>query len=200
MKTIKKFFNILFWLLFFMIVSGIITYIVEPTKTKMIVNELSNMFNDNIDSINVDSTLLLNKKDTVDIVKITKNEDVIPFRLDETNDMHITIDVNDIPMEVTFATGCSYDLTLSKTEYDFLKKQNKIGEFSGQSSSINANGETNQLLTFKIDSIKIGNHSFYDVTTAIGDEDHAMLIGQGIMKKFSQITIDYKNKNIKLIK
>lgn len=108
--------------------------------------------------------------------------------------------VNGIPMKMTLDTGAS-TLTLSIVEYEFLKKQNLLGDNAVEEGECSiANGETVKCYFTKISELTIGNITIDNVDCTIMPQQNApLLIGMNVLKKFGNFSIDY-NRNLLIFK
>lgn len=136
------------------------------------------------------------------IIKEAKN--VVPIDIVD-NCIYMTIDVNGIPMRMMFDTGCS-TTRMTYIEYFFLKRQGKISEknFVSNGSIIVANGQSEDVKLYKIDSVKVGNVVLNDVECIFSKIDSTyvdvnrtpLLIGQSIISKLGKVSIDYTDKKL----
>ena len=113
---------------------------------------------------------------------------------------HLMTKVNGIPMKMTLDTGAS-TITLSILEYEFLKKQNLLGNNTVEEGECSiANGETVKCFFTKIDKLTIGDTTVENVDCTIMPQQNApLLLGMNGLKKFGNISIDYKN-NLLILK
>lgn len=108
--------------------------------------------------------------------------------------------INGIPMKLTLDTGASH-LTLSSVEYEFLRKQNLLGNHTVEEGACTiANGQTVKCYTTKIDSLTIGDVTIKDVECDIMEQQTApLLLGMNVLRQFGNFSIDYKN-NLLILK
>ena len=113
---------------------------------------------------------------------------------------YVMAKVNGIPMKMTLDTGAS-TLTLSIVEYEFLKKQNLLGNNAVEEGECSiANGETVKCYFTKISELTIGNITIDNVDCTIMPQQNApLLLGMNVLKKFGNFTIDY-NRNLLIFK
>lgn len=113
---------------------------------------------------------------------------------------YVMAKVNGIPMKMTLDTGAS-TLTLSIVEYEFLKKQNLLGNNAIEEGECSiANGETVKCYFTKISELTIGNITIGNVDCTIMPQQNApLLLGMNVLKKFGNFTIDY-NRNLLIFK
>ena len=113
---------------------------------------------------------------------------------------YVMTKVNGIPMKMTLDTGAS-TLTLSIVEYEFLKKQNLLGNNAVEEGECSiANGETVKCYFTKISELTIGNITIDNVDCTIMPQQNApLLLGMNVLKKFGNFSIDY-NRNLLIFK
>lgn len=113
---------------------------------------------------------------------------------------YVMTKVNGIPMKMALDTGAS-TLTLSIVEYEFLKKQNLLGNNAVEEGECSiANGETVKCYFTKISELTIGNITIDNVDCTIMPQQNApLLLGMNVLKKFGNFTIDY-NRNLLIFK
>lgn len=113
---------------------------------------------------------------------------------------YVMTKVNGIPMKMTLDTGAS-TLTLSIVEYEFLKKQNLLGNNAVEEGECAiANGETVKCYFVNISELTIGNITIDNVDCTIMPQQNApLLLGMNVLKKFGNFSIDY-NRNLLIFK
>ena len=113
---------------------------------------------------------------------------------------YVMTKVNGIPMKMTLDTGASV-LTLSIVEYEFLKKQNLLGNNAVEEGECAiANGETVKCYFTKISELTIGNITIDNVDCTIMPQQNApLLLGMNVLKKFGNFSIDY-DRNLLIFK
>lgn len=179
------------------------------TDYKGTINKITSAFDNNnsIENVEVDTTKNVSIVDTakVDTMKtnvINGSLYEIPVDID-AGCMYLTVYINGIPMKMMFDTGCS-NMRMSSIEYWFLKRQGKISKdhFISEGKSVIANGSEEKVGLYKIDSVRIGNKTLYDIECVFGNTDSLqvenapLLIGQSVFSKLGKISIDYDNKKI----
>ena len=115
--------------------------------------------------------------------------------------------VNGVFDYFVFDTGCSSGLAINKK---FLKKIIDSGQLSkndymGDSSMLTAVGNYETVKVFFLKEVILGTPEnalrLNNVLTIVYDSDDGpLLLGQDIIKRFSSLTIDNKNKNFILVK
>lgn len=132
-------------------------------------------------------------------LKPIRNEIVLPF-VTEGGVKIVTIKVNNIPLDFIFDTGASL-ISISETEARFLVKQGTLTEedFLGVQEFIDANGDISEGLLVNLREIDIEGYKLYNVKASIVQNTNApLLLGQSLLEKFAQVTIDNRNEKIVL--
>tara|TARA_B110000858_G_scaffold192626_1_gene243675 strand:+ start:490 stop:1032 length:543 start_codon:yes stop_codon:yes gene_type:complete len=147
---------------------------------------------------------------------VTQYQDDKIYDLDELTSLKINTEIvvgNDvayIPLVVNgifeyfiFDTGCDVGLAISNSLFNKMIDNDKIfyRDYLGDSKMIMANGEFEIMKIIVIDEVLIGKPAgairLKNVLTAIyNSEDGTPLLGQDILKRFSSITINNKEKFI----
>lgn len=126
------------------------------------------------------------------------HEIIIPLELDKSGLYHITVKVNQVPMKFILDTGCS-TMLISKTDANFLLKhelvhESKIGE-NVQTIDANENKDINR--TISIDEIILDDIILNNIPCIISNvENVEPLLGQAVLSKLGQITIDYEGNKL----
>lgn len=132
-------------------------------------------------------------------LKPIRKEIEIPF-VTEGGVKIVNIKVNNIPLDFIFDTGASL-ISISETEARFLVKQGTLTEedFLGIQQFIDANGDISEGLLVNLREIDIQGYKLYNVKASIVQNANApLLLGQSLLEKFAQVTIDNRNKKIRL--
>lgn len=132
-------------------------------------------------------------------LKPIRNEIVLPFETDGGVKI-VNIKVNNIPLDFIFDTGASL-ISISETEARFLVKQGTLTEedFLGVQEFIDANGDVSEGLLVNLREIDIEGYKLYNVKASIVQNANApLLLGQSLLEKFAQVTIDNRNEKILL--
>lgn len=126
-----------------------------------------------------------------------KNKIELPFTSDSGVKI-VRIKVNDVPLDFIFDTGASL-ISISETEARFLVKQGTLTEedFLGVQQFVDANGDISEGLLVNLKEIDIQGFKIQNVKASIVQNNQApLLLGQSLIEKFAQITIDNKNEKI----
>lgn len=122
---------------------------------------------------------------------------VLPFR-DDSGVKIVRIKVNDVPLDFIFDTGASL-ISISETEASFLVKQGTLtkDDFLGTQHFIDANGDISEGLLVNLKEIDIQGYRLKNIKASIvQNTDAPLLLGQSLIEKFAQVTIDNKENNI----
>ena len=122
---------------------------------------------------------------------------VLPFR-DEAGVKIVRIKVNDVPLDFIFDTGASL-ISISETEANFLVKQGTLtkDDFLGIQQFIDANGDISEGLLVNLKEIDIQGYKLKNIKASIvQNTDAPLLLGQSLIEKFAQVTIDNKENKI----
>lgn len=132
------------------------------------------------------------------VLKEKNTETVIPLELDKSGLYHITVKINQVPMKFILDSGCS-TMLISKTDAKFLLKhelvhESKIGE-NVQTIDANENKDINR--TISIDEIILDDIILNNIPCIISNvENVEPLLGQAVLSKLGQITIDYEGNKL----
>lgn len=166
----------------FIVILGIIGWFVYP-KVKTIIQQKSNT--SDIDSIPEAVVVEEVKIDTIHI----------PIDIKE-GQIYITAKINEYPMKFTLDTGCS-SVKIGLIDYLFLVKQGIVkDEPTDIATTINADGETREAITTKM-NIEIGGINIPNVNIIVGTNpstSEPILLGHEVFENLGNIQIDYKNK------
>jgi len=112
--------------------------------------------------------------------------------------MYVDINVGNDTVQVIFDTGCNADMMLNCTVYDKFVNAGLINEndYVHTKFAEMSNGSICNVHIFKIDSIKIGNMTFNEVSCAVTEEtDGSNVIGNSLFRNHD-ILINSKDKKI----
>ena len=132
------------------------------------------------------------------VLKEKNTETVIPLELDKSGLYHITVKINHVPMKFILDSGCS-TMLISKTDANFLFKhelvhKSKIGQ-NVQTIDANGNNDINQ--TISIDEILLDNIVLNNIPCVVSNVVNVEpLLGQAVLSKLGQITIDYERNRL----
>lgn len=131
------------------------------------------------------------------------DEDTIQLSLDENNRLYnINAEINGIEMTFILDTGCSCIL-MSQVELAYLMRRGAISEYDylGKISSRNADGVESTIDMYNIKTLVIGDYILNNIQCGISNEPSALLLlGQDVLSKFTNVTINYSNHTLKLEK
>lgn len=131
------------------------------------------------------------------------DEDTIQLTLNEKNRLYnIDAEVNGVEMTFILDTGCS-SVLISHVELAYLKRNGAISDYDyvGEVSSTNADGVTSTIDMYNIKTLVIGNYTLNNIQCAVSNEPSALLLlGQDVLSKFTNVTINYSNHTLKLEK
>lgn len=148
-----------------------------------------------------DNSIVKDNKDIVrtkELKPITKQIE-LPF-VTEGGVKVVSIKVNNIPLDFIFDTGASL-ISISETEANFLVKQGTLTEedFLGVQEFMDANGDISEGLLVNLREIDIQGYKLYNVKASVVQNANApLLLGQSLLEKFAQVTIDNRNDKILL--
>jgi len=147
-----------------------------------------------------DSTVILSN--TSSVVEEPLEEAVtIPFEFDG-NVAYVMAKVNGIDVKFLLDTGCSTVLMTSAELY-YLHHMGKmdVDNVSGKTTCRYGDGSEGDGYIYLIDSLSIGGIKLDSIEcTVIENAKAEPLLGQTILSKFGKVSIDYKNKKIKINK
>ena len=214
MKTTKKgiWYDILGVLAIVMLVIGFI-----PTTRNMLFDAAKGLWHDSIQTIETvkHDTVQVTKVDTVhhEPIQLSKEEskptlptmvgDTIHLSYNkETNLFTVPVNVCGAKMNFILDTGCS-DITISALEYSFMERHGYINNSSLKSkgTSTLADGKEIETIVCELNYIVLGTDTLKNVQcTIINSPDATPLLGQGIINKFGDIMLSYKNKTLIIFK
>ena len=129
------------------------------------------------------------------------SEDLVNLTLDETNGLYyVSADVNGVEIEFILDTGCSCIL-ISKIELAYLMRRGVISsdDYIGQTDSSDADGDITSCDVYNIKELTIGSYVLKNINCAVSNRETSnLLLGQDVLSKFSNVTIDYSNHTLKL--
>lgn len=132
------------------------------------------------------------KSDTVPYI-------TIPIEVKD-NTTYIVANVNGVDVRFILDTGCT-DMQLTVVEFEFLRHNGLASEddLGPQVKCSYANGDEGLCHTFKVKTFKIGGIDIGDVHCTIDENtDAPRLLGQTVLQKLGEVTIDYNEKVIKV--
>jgi len=127
----------------------------------------------------------------------------IPFVMDPNYEIqYIPCLVNGVYDYFVFDTGCSAGLSINKTFFSKLLKTGEVlvEDYIGDTSMLTAGGNYQIVNVFVIKEVIIGSPTkplrLKNVITMVYSSDTGpLLLGQGLINRFSSLTIDNKNQN-----
>lgn len=156
----------------------------QPEKIDSPIEQLSSIYTEKHFEVEVETKDLENKIE-------------LPF-ISESGVKIVRIKVNDVPLDFIFDTGASL-ISISETEARFLVKQGTLTEedFLGIQPFEDANGNISEGLLVNLKEIDIQGFKIKNVKASIVQNNQApLLLGQSLLEKFAQITIDNTNDKI----
>ena len=126
---------------------------------------------------------------------------IVPIKVTD-NSVYLIAKVNGVDMNFMLDTGCS-GVQITSAEYYYMKHLNIISDddISGRVTCIYADNSKNDCPTMKLKSINIGGIELKDIDCTIQENgDASLLLGQDVLKKLGEVSIDYKNNKLKIIK
>jgi aspartyl protease family protein len=95
------------------------------------------------------------------------------------------------PMNFTLDSGASY-ITVPSTVFDKMLADHTIAstDFQATQPFTLANGTTTNDRIYMLRSVTIAGHTLNNVPLDVGDKNSMMLIGQGVLSRFSSWTVD----------
>ena len=132
-------------------------------------------------------------------ITLSDKEISIPFR-EENGVKYIQVEVNGMPLEMIFDTGCSSTL-LSLTEANYLYQKGKLAkeDLLGISKSQIADGSIVENMVVNLKEIVIDDQIVCpNVTATVSNNLNApLLLGNEILNRLATITIDNDNNKLK---
>ena len=152
------------------------------------------------DTVTNDSVVVLPKievkKDT-----IVDEYTTIPIEI-EGNVTHIIAKLNGGDVRFILDTGCS-DIQITTVEFLYLKHMGYVSdEDLGEVVKCTyANGGEGECHSLNIKTLTIGDIDMNDVNCTVEENvDAPRLLGQSVLQRLGEVSIDYKNKVIKIKK
>lgn len=151
----------------------------------------------------------VNKADTVStlkqvndtIVEEKSDTTVIVIPINITNkSSYITAKLNGVDMSFMIDTGCS-DIQITSAEFYHMKHLGLITEkdIVDEVVCTYADNSKNTCPVIKIKSLEIGGIELKDISCIVQENaDSSLLLGQNILKKLGEISIDYNSKQLKI--
>lgn len=150
------------------------------------------------DSIRSDKDTVWVKWEPQDVPE--KQSVIMPVEVTESL-MYVTANVNGIDMRFVLDTGCS-GVQLTPAELYFLIHMNKLKEEKIDTSLAvcqYADGSQKHCQTLLLDSVKIGGIKIDSIHCTVEENmDAPPLLGQSVLMGLGEVTIDYKNKKLKI--
>ncbi len=132
-------------------------------------------------------------------ITLSDKEISIPFR-EENGVKYIQVEVNGMPLEMIFDTGCSGTL-LSLAEANYLYQKGKLAkeDLLGISKSQIADGSIVENMVVNLKEIVIDDQiACPNVTATVSNNLNApLLLGNEILNRLATITIDNDNNKLK---
>ncbi|TGY63856.1 retropepsin-like aspartic protease [Parabacteroides distasonis] len=132
-------------------------------------------------------------------ITLSDKEISIPFR-EENGVKYIQVEVNGMPLEMIFDTGCSSTL-LSLAEANYLYQKGKLAkeDLLGISKSQIADGSIVENMVVNLKEIVIDDQIVCpNVTATVSNNLNApLLLGNEILNRLATITIDNDNNKLK---
>lgn len=132
-------------------------------------------------------------------ITLSDKEILIPFR-EENGVKYIHVEVNGMPLEMIFDTGCSGTL-LSLAEANYLYQKGKLAkeDLLGISKSQIADGSIVENMVVNLKEIVIDDQIVCpNVTATVSNNLNApLLLGNEILNRLATITIDNDNNKLK---
>ena len=126
---------------------------------------------------------------------------IVPIKVTD-NSVYLIAKVNGVDMNFMLDTGCS-GVQITSAEYYYMKHLDIVSDddISGRVTCIYADNSKNDCPTMKLKSINIGGIELKDIDCTIQENgDASLLLGQDVLKKLGEVSIDYKNNKLKIIK
>lgn len=109
--------------------------------------------------------------------------------------------INGIDMRFVLDTGCT-DINMTYAELYFMKHMGKYNPNRADTSTVTcqyADGSTKECKTYLIDSVKIGTIRIDSVECTVEESlDAQPLLGQAVLMKLGEVSIDYENMKLKI--
>ena len=126
---------------------------------------------------------------------------IVPIKVTD-NSVHLIAKVNGVDMNFMIDTGCS-GVQITSAEYYYMKHLDIVSDddISGKTTCVYADNSKGDCPTMKLKSISIGCIELKDIDCTIQENSDApLLLGQDVLKKLGEVSIDYKNCKLKIIK
>jgi aspartyl protease family protein len=119
------------------------------------------------------------------------------------NTFTIPVEINGMRLDMVFDTGASPTLiTMAEAKYMFEKGHLQREDILNVELYEAANGQPVAGLRVNLRDVKIGEEiKLHDIEAIVVSNQKAdLLLGQSVMKKFKEISVDMENKVVKFIK
>lgn len=133
-------------------------------------------------------------KENVDTTIVT-----IPIEVTQHSAFVMT-KVNGIDVKFTIDTGCS-DMQLTCAEFYYMKHLGLISEndITDKVTCVYADNRSEECPVVKLKTVNIGGIELKDITCTIQENvESSLLLGQSVLKKLGEVSIDYENKLLKI--
>jgi aspartyl protease family protein len=144
-------------------------------------------------------TVIINKIDSIKIEKRDTSVIVIPVEL-TMHSAFIMTKVNGVDMRFMIDTGCS-DMQITSAEFFYMKHLGLVDEkdIIDKQTFEYADGNKGECHVLNIKSVVIGGIEVKNVNASIQENsDAALLLGQSVLEKLGEVSIDYSNKQLKV--
>ena len=151
-----------------------------------------NLINDSVTVITTEPNHKI--KENVDTTVVT-----IPIEVTQ-HSVFVMTKVNGIDVKFTIDTGCS-DMQITSAEFFYMKHLGLISEndITDNVTCVYADNSTGDCPVVNLKSLSIGNIELKDIKCTIQENaESSLLLGQNILKKLGEVSIDYENKLLKI--
>ena len=134
-----------------------------------------------------------------DTIKVKDEYDTLKIEV-EGNVTYVFAEVNGVPMRFILDTGCT-DVQMTVAEFYALKHMGLASDddLGDKVKCMYANGEEGECHTFNVKTLKLGSLVLNDVNCTVEENiDGPLLLGQTVLQKLGEVTIDYNEKVIKV--
>lgn len=133
----------------------------------------------------------------------TDNSIKIPYTEMVGNTVTIPVKINEMQLDMIYDTGASSTcITLAEAQYLYSKGSLTLSDIEGVQQFQTASGDISAGLKVLLRNVSIGDEiNLQDIEAiVVPNQEAPLLLGQSVMKEFSEISVDRENKVIKFFK
>ena len=139
------------------------------------------------------------QKEEIKVEKIDTSIIAIPIEV-TMHSAFVTAKVNGVDMKFMVDTGCS-DMQITSAEFFYMKHLGITDENDIVNTQVfeYADGSKSECPVLNIKTIVIGGIEVKNINASIQQNSNAsLLLGQSVLKKLGEVSIDFQNKQLKI--